>query len=225
MDNFTPSTFTPFLRRFTDERLRDTRELTALYDEVRTMHQRSRYSASDATVQTTLPIYAELIDRLPEPLGGPFAGTLGALTRMERTIFEFPEVKWGVSQFSLKEQIDLQRFLTAKRHFLTNQERVIDLLLGGLRRIFNDTFYELPELAGPSPFTTPFINAHPYPRECMSRLFGIVWDEAYIDNGLFVELGRVMHVNICAVSKITDLSNPKGRPLYAVRAYETELGF
>ncbi len=149
---------------------------------------------------------------VPEPLLTPFSGTLSSLTRMERTIFEFPEVKWGVSQLSLKEQVDLQRFLTAKRHFLTNQDRVIDLLLAGLRRIFRDVFYELPELAGPSPFTIPFINAHPYPRECMARLYGIVWDEAYIDNGLFVEVGRQMHFNICAVSKISDPNNPKGRP-------------
>jgi hypothetical protein len=211
MDDFTPSTFTPFLRRFTDERIRDTRELAALYEEVRAMHRRSVFSAEGAVITASSPIYAERIDDLPEPLVTPFSGTLSALTRMERTIFEFPEVKWNVSQFSLKEQVDLQRFLIAKRHFLTNQDRVIDLLLGGLRRIFNDTFYELPELAGPSPFTIPFINAHPYPRECMARLFGIVWDEAYIDNGLFVELGQVMHANICAVSKISDPSNPKGR--------------
>jgi len=212
MDDFTPSTFTPFLRRFTDERIRDTRELAALYDEVRAMHRRSVFSAEGAVITASAPIYAERIEDLPEPLVTPFSGTLSALTRMERTIFEFPEIKWNVSQFSLKEQVDLQRFLIAKRHFLTNQERVIDLLLGGLRRIFNDTFYELPELAGPSPFTIPFINAHPYPRECMARLYGIVWDEAYIDNGLFVELGQVMHANICAVSKINDPSNPKGRP-------------
>jgi hypothetical protein len=212
MDTFGPSAFTPFLRRFTDERLRDTRELSALYAEVRAMNQRSKYRETDAAIQTSLPVYRRLIDDLPEPLGAEFAGTLSSLTQMEKTIFEFPEIKWNVSQLSLKEQVDLQRFLTAKRHFLTNQERVIDLLQGGLLRIFEAIFYELPELASPSPFTIPFINAHPYPKKLLAMLYGIVWDQSYVDNGLFVELGRTMHLNICAVSKISDPQNPKHRP-------------
>jgi hypothetical protein len=206
-----PSAFTPFIRRFTDERLRDARELSALYAEVRAMAQRSTYAEADAAIHSSLPVYAQFIDGLAEPLITPFSGALASLTRMERTIFEFPEIEWSVSQLSLKEQVDLQRFLIAKRHFLTNQERVIDLLQGGLYRLFEAILDEPPALAGPSPFTIPFIKTRPHPRKLMDKLYGVVWDQAYVDNGLFVELGRAMHLNICAVSKIPDPQNPKSR--------------
>ena len=219
-----PSTFTPFFRRFTDERLRDTRELSALYNEVRAMHLRSPYCESDAAIQASLSVYAKHIAGLPEPLATEFSGTLSGLTRMEGTIFEFPEIKWNVSQLSLKEQVDLQRFLTAKRHFLTNQERVIDLFQRGLDRLFDALFYELPELASPSPFSIPFINAHPYPKQLLDMLYGIVWDQAHIDNGLFVELGRAMHANICTISKIADPENPKNRSYIIPSEHDAPLG-
>lgn len=208
-----PSTFTPFLRRFTDERVRDARELTALYAEVRSLHLRSRFCAEDAVVETLGPVYTRFKGDLSEPLATAFAGALGGLAELERTIFEFPQIDWDTSQLSLKEQVDLQRFLIAKRHFLTNQERVIGLFQRGLDRLFDAVFYELPELAGPSPFTIPFINAHPYPKQLMDALYGVVWDEAHIDNGLFVELAHTMHANMCKVSKIVDPENPKNRPL------------
>jgi hypothetical protein len=219
-----PSAFTPFFRRFTDERLRDTRELSALYAEVQAMHLHSPYCASDAVIQVTVPVYGKHVRNLPEPLAIEFSGALSGLTRLEGTIFEFPEIKWNVSQLSLKEQVDLQRFLTAKRHFLTNQDRVIDLFQRGLDRLFDALFYELPELASPSPFTIPFINVHPYPKQLMDMLYGIVWDQANIDNGLFVELGRAMHANICVVSKITDPENPKHRPYIIPSEHDAPLG-
>ncbi|MBI4273943.1 MAG: hypothetical protein HY659_04520, partial [Rhizobiales bacterium] len=43
-----PSPFTPFLRRFTDERARDLSETIALYDEVRAAHRASVWAKADA---------------------------------------------------------------------------------------------------------------------------------------------------------------------------------
>jgi hypothetical protein len=212
MDSFRPSSFTPFLRRFTDERLRDTRELAALYAEVRTMHLRSSFASASSAIDASAPVYATFYERLPEPLITPFADALSSISRSERTLFEFPEIRWSVAQLSLKEQVDLQFFLTAKRHFLTNQERVIDRFRDGLTRIFDSVFRALPEFEDPSPFTIPFVHAHPQPKLMMDVLFSTVWDPAYADSGLFAELNHAMLLNICAVSKIADPYNPGNKP-------------
>ena len=212
MEPYKPAVFTPFLRRFTDERARDLGQLRTLYNEVRSMHFKSRYAAEGAAVDSGTPVYAHYIDQLPESLITPFCGVLNELTRLEQTIFEFPEIKWDVAQLSLKEQVDLERFLTAKRHFLVNEERVMDMFYQGLRRLFDTMTEDLPEFQGPSPFTIPLINTLPEPKKLIDRIYAIIWTQGFIDNGLFVELGRVLHANICAASGITDPLNPKQKP-------------
>src|ERR1700729_1850300 len=100
-DDFTPSTFTPFSRRFTDERARNLSQLRALYDEVRRMHYASPYADEDAVVNTCGRIVGSF-GGLPDALHGPFSRTLLNLANLETTIFEFPEIKWDVAQLSLK---------------------------------------------------------------------------------------------------------------------------
>lgn len=208
MDAFKPTTYTPFLRRFTDERLRDERELSALYAEVLERHRRSPYAEPEADVRVASRIY-EYLDAVPDILREPFAGTLLELVRLETTLFVFPEVKWGLAQLSLKEQVDLQRFLIAKRHFLTNHERVVDLLQRGLLTIFTHIFDDVAELVEPSPFSIPYILTHPAPKELLDSLYSVLWSQPFIDNGIFVELSQRMYANLCAVSKINDPHKPK----------------
>jgi len=186
--------------------------LRTLYSEVRALHRQSRYAAENARIELGTPIYRDFIDEVPETLVGAFCGTLDRLIRLETTILDFPEINWDIAHLSLKEQVDLERFLTAKRHFLTHEERVVDFLHGGLHQIFAAVIRNLPHLSGPSPFTIPLIYTLPEPRKLLDRCYGIIWSQSYIDNGLFVEVGNAMHRNICAVSKITDLLNPSNRP-------------
>jgi hypothetical protein len=208
-DDFMPSTFTPFARRFTDERARNLSELRILYAEVRAMHYASPYAEELAVVAACSPVVEDLRDRLSETLHAPFAHAILGLTRLETTIFEFPEIKWDVAQLSLKQQVDLERYLTAKRHFLTNDERVLDFFRGGLYRVFDQLTANLPKTSEASAFTLPLIHTLPEPRKLMDRLFGILWDQRYIDDGLFVEVTKVMIANVCAVSGIDDPDNPK----------------
>jgi hypothetical protein len=211
VDDFTPSTFTPFSRRFTDERARNLSELRALYDEVRRMHYASPYAGEDAVVNTCGRIVGSF-GGMPEALHGPFSRTLLNLANLETTIFEFPEIRWDVAQLSLKQQVDLERYLTAKRHFLVNEERAVDFLLGGLYLTLDAITGDLPEISETSPFTIPLINVLPTPKKVLDRLFAILWHPNYVDDGLFVEVTQTMHANLCAVSKIADPQNPKGRP-------------
>lgn len=206
------SVFTPFFRRFTDERADDLERLRVLYAEVRKMHLASPYADEKAYIHASQDVYATFVNRIPEPLQGRFCGVLGALTRMEKTIFTFPEIKWDVEQLSLKEQVDLERFLTSKRHFLTHHEKVISLFQEGLHDIFEAIFNELPQLETPSPFTIPFYHVHPEPKKMLLALYSIVWRDRYIENAVFVDLGHELNENICAVSKIADKTNPTNKP-------------
>jgi len=209
VDPFSPTSFTPFLRRFTDERSRDLAGLKALYREVRALHLASKYAKEGAVIPILSPIYIYVGNRLPEPLTMPCAKALRDLAYQETAIFSFPELKWDIGQLSLKEQVDLERFLTAKRHFLSNQDRVIDFLQGGLFRLFDAATRELPEFSDASPFNIPFIYVLPEPKKLLDSFYGILWTQSYIDNGLFVEVSTRMHMNICAVSGIADPYEPK----------------
>src|SRR5665213_932865 len=93
-EDFTPSTFTPFARRFTDERARSLKELKTLYDDVRRMHYASRYAEELAISAICHPIFENLKHRIPEQLIDPFGLGLIHLTRLETTILEFPDIEW-----------------------------------------------------------------------------------------------------------------------------------
>lgn len=207
-----PSVFTPFLRRFTDERAQDLGDLRALLDEVLALNRRSVLSGDSAALDLGWPIYKRFSEGLPRALDQALAQTFDGIIGLEPTIFGIPDTDWNLSQLSLKEQVDLQRFLLAKRHVLTNEKRILGLFTDGLERLLGTIFDGAPAFGEASSFTIPFILTLPQPRQMLDRLYAIVWHQPFIDAGLFVELGRIMHHNICVASKIDDPSNPKNRP-------------
>ena len=78
-------------------------------------------------------------------------------TPARAAVFGVPESNGTWRSLSLKEQVDLERFLTAKRHFLKNEARVIELsshgrALSTLRRVLPS---ELPEFYGPCAVHNP----------------------------------------------------------------------
>ncbi|MEJ0042774.1 MAG: hypothetical protein WDM81_11460 [Rhizomicrobium sp.] len=90
MDDFTPSVFTPFLRRFTDERARDTADIAALYARVAKMHADSVFTGEDGR-----ELIAGLVRRKYEHLASAsvlpaFDRALDAILRLETPIFELP---------------------------------------------------------------------------------------------------------------------------------------
>src|SRR5581483_4598790 len=131
-----PSAFTPFLRRFTDERARDLSETRALYEEVRAAHLASLWSKDEAVER----VNGFVADWVGKVVGLPKSkAILEALDRCQRavlaletTIFASPKVDWDIAVLSLKEQVDLRRFLRAQQHFLANDDRVSDLLTTAL---------------------------------------------------------------------------------------------
>src|ERR1700679_1875692 len=74
MEPFKPSAFTPFLRRFTDERARDLSELRALYRDVRKLHYASPYCQEDTLYAIGRDLYGRYAERFPDDaVLGPLA--------------------------------------------------------------------------------------------------------------------------------------------------------
>jgi hypothetical protein len=64
----------------------------------------------------------------------------------ETTIVSFPDIDWSRARLSMKEQVDLRRFLRAKEHFLANRDRVFELWVTALCNVFGGIINELPSV-------------------------------------------------------------------------------
>jgi hypothetical protein len=209
LESFTPSAFTPFLRRFTDERARDLSDTKALYNRVRDLHYASPYCKPDADHPMGGEVYGAACSELDEHLSQIFGRTIHALLMHERPIFEFPNIDLARAQLTLKEQTDLRYFLRAKEYFHAHEEKVAALITGCLSLIFSHIAGMLPASAESSPFTIPLIYTIPEPKKLLADIYGTLWRQQYIDNGLFVEVTRTMFLNMCRVSGIADPYEPK----------------
>ncbi len=207
MEPFRPSAFTPFLRRFTDERARDLSELRSLYRQVQALHYASPYSGERAVYEIGSDLYGKCAALFPDDVLAPIAGLMSEITRLERPIFEFPDIPWDIAHLTLKEQVDLNRFLTAKQYFHAHEERLIAEFKEGLERIFEVLTFGLPQMLGPSPFNVPMMNALSEPRLLIDRLYSIVCDEKYMNLGLFAELRERTYANLCQASNVVPHSD------------------
>ena len=207
--DITPSAFTPFLRRFTDEKARDLDDTRALYQRVRALHKASLAGEAYALQRVADAIYHRFEDRVPEGLSDIFYGALCEILALERTIFVFPEVRWDIAKLSLKEAVDLRHFLRAKEHFHANEQKVLDLLQEALANAFGSAADLLPETRTPSPFTLPLIYGMGDPKWYLDATLGEFAQDKYRDNGLFVELFNRLYLNACEVSGISDPYHPK----------------
>jgi len=211
-ERFALSAFTPFARRFTDEKAQDLRDTQELYARVRAMHLRSRFVGKSGDIEIGGAIWGECSHNVSEPLETYFIHTIHSLLQHERVIFEFPEIDLRTAHLSLKELVDLRHFLRAKEYFHTHEEKIVGLLVDGLGRVFSAIGSQLPAVFAPSPFTIPLIFLLPEPKGFIDQLYGELKQTHYMDHGLFVEVFRKMYLNLCEVSGVVDPYEPK-KPL------------
>jgi hypothetical protein len=222
----TYSVFTPFLRRFTDEIARDLSDTRALYENVRAAHLASPFAQPDIVerVHNAIATKVEEIVTLPSylPLGKVLDKAMWALLVQETTIFALPDMRWDVATLSMKEQVDLRRFLRAKEHFLGNSDRVLEILVLTLGNVFGGVLKELPSIEGADDETLkiPLLALLPNIGNIVERITGTFFDETVVNVGLFREVQDRLYYNACHASGIDPHSDSK-RPI--VTAGDSEL--
>jgi hypothetical protein len=202
-----PPVFTPFLRRFTDERARDLADTIALYNRVRAMHCASLWSkpgTADAVAHLVLDRVAETIALPAAPtILDAIAQSLLRLIELETTIFSSPDIDWNDAVLSLKEQVDLRRFLRAQEHFLSHEDRVGHQFVTTLESIMGNIILAMPSLpqhASASIFTVPLIALVSNPGEIVDGIIAAVIDNDVQEAGLFTAVTRRIYESVCAVS-------------------------
>ncbi|MGY4282718.1 hypothetical protein ACVWXO_001938 [Bradyrhizobium sp. LM2.7] len=223
-----PSAFTPFLRRFTDERARELSDTITLYDQVRAAHCGSMWAQEESIARANAYVaeqVGEIIER-PAP-----TTVMKALDRcqeqilaLETTIFSWPEMDLNTATLSIKEHVDLRRFLRAKQHFLANDERVGDLLITALRNVgwgFISSLPELSENTDAAPLTVPLISLLRNPHEIVDRIIGTICKKEHVEAGLFTTLYERLYANLCEASGNSPEDEKPRRPM--IYAADSEL--
>jgi hypothetical protein len=203
-----PSVFTPFLRRFTDERALDIAETRELYRSVDARHKATVWSGQNAIQHLTETILEGLAVDVPYDLRRNSYGLVKSLLELETTIFRSADDP-DIGALSLKELVDLRRFLRAQEHFLDHEEETIDLLVAYIQGIVEGTIKELPKLDAPSPFTVPLINLISNPGNMVERIVGSISIDKLAELGMFAEVGAAVDDNINTAYKIDPKSPPK----------------
>lgn len=192
-----PSVFTPFLRRFTDEKSRDIAETRALYEAVTSRHRETRWLKEEAIEDLAEYLLGEIAVPIPETLGIPTFELIVELLKLEKPIFEAPPTDLDFTALSLKELVDLRRFLRAQEHFLDHEDKTLDILAGHILGILDGVMGELPKLDAPSPFTIPLIHVLPNPQMVIEKIHGSLIKDQALDLGLFTEINDQRELNLC----------------------------
>lgn len=217
-----PPVYTPFLRRFTDEPARDLSDTIALYHQVQTSFLASPWSKPDTPNRfnaLVVGLVADKIDLDPAQAVLPaFDRCQKKLLSLETTIFSFPSIDWNNARLSMKEQVDLRRFLRAQQYFLGNQDRISEILATALGNIFAGIISELPvtpEVSGDTHFTIPLIVLFRDPGSVVDKIIGTVCTEQHNEVGLFTELQHRLYENVCAASGVVPEDERKKRLITA----------
>jgi hypothetical protein len=198
------------LRRFTDERARDVSETIALYDDVRSKFLASVWSQEDIIERVNTVIAERVADVVDLPASPTLLRALDtcqqAILRLETTLFTAPNAEWNIATLSLKEQVDLRRFLRAQQHFLANDDRISTMLVDALGNVFAGIISELPaipsEEADTAAFTAPLVSLMPDPGGTIQRVTNTLCKGELGDAGLFATLLHQLWRNICAASGV-----------------------
>ena len=213
-----PSAYTPFLRRFTDERARDLEDTIALYRRVKARHNASCWSNETIIDKLSYQIVMRVADLVEIPVFEPVTRALTTcqydIIALEETIFTMPEIDWGSAVLTLQEQVDLRRFLRAKEYFLANEENVADELATALINLFAGIINELPkgdqsEHDTEATFTVPLYSTVRDINDLVDRALGTIYKSKLAELGLFTALHDTIYRNACEASGIPLNTEPK----------------
>ena len=199
-----PDVFTPFVRRFTDEHARSLKDTRKLYARVTAAHRGSRWGREGALEEVSNEIVQSVCKTIELPNYTPLAETLDAcqleLLALETTIFSTPEVDFS-KPLSLKEQVDLNRFLRSQDHFLSHQEQTYELLSDALTSVVVTVLKSLPTFEQAA-FAVPLISLAHNPGRLVDSIINIFANPKHAELGIFAGLTAQLHRNINRASGI-----------------------
>jgi hypothetical protein len=222
-----PSPYIPFLRRFTDERARDLADTVVLHNRVRERFQNSVWSNEDAIERISNHIAEFVLEEASLPdIGGLAAGLDRCQTevlKLETTVFSCPAIRWPHANLSLKEQVDLRRFLRAQEHFLDNDARAAETLADAIAGVSLGLVREFQTLPGSqaSSFTVPLVSLLADPGEIIDAIIRAYCKSEHGELGLFASLQKQFWINICAASGVSPDDEKPRKPL--ITAAESDL--
>ena len=198
-----PSVFTPFLRRFTDERSLDLAETRELFRNVTSRHRVSGYADDDSIKRLTQAIMDELAVDVPDVLWHPVCGLVIDILEHEKPMFQVLDSDIELEKLSLKELVDLKRFLRSQEYFLNHSDRACEELSEIIVFIIEDVLSALPKLEENSPFTLPLINLLPDASSIVEMINRSLIKPHILELGLFTEVGAAIEENVCRAYGLT----------------------
>jgi hypothetical protein len=195
---------------------------------VRTAHLASLWSQQDAIDR----VNSFVVDWVGKVVGLPESIVIGeALDRcqkgvlaLETTIFTLPKIDWDIAVLSLKEQVDLRRFLRAQQHFLANDDRISSLLATALGNVFGGIISELPavpESGDDLALTVPLVTLMRDPGSTVDRIIGTLLKNELAEAGLFTTLQQQLYENTCLASGLSPNDEKHRKPF--ITADDSEL--
>lgn len=143
---------------------------------------------------------------------------------LETTVFSFPEIQFRSAVLSLKEHVDLRRFLRAKQHFLANDDRIGNLLVEILGVVFSGIISRLPRLeetAGEAQLSVPLVCLMRKPGDLVDAIIGTFCTKELVEAGLFTTLQECLYSNVCSASGVSPEDEKHRRQL--ITANNSEL--
>ena len=214
MNSNRPAVFTPFLRRFTDERAHDLAETITLYKRVAAARRATIWAKDDAIERVNSVVVDQVTEIVELPKSLPLCEALDTclleLLALETTIFSERAVDFSKS-LSLKDQVDLNRHLRAQEYFLEHDDRIFDQLVTALRNISAGIIQSHPGLSD-SAFTVPLISLLSNPHDVVDRIIGTICASELVDVGLFTAVQDQIYLNMCRFSNVP-LDGSSKKPL------------
>lgn len=210
-----PSAYTPFLRRFTNERARELTDSRYLFEEVSARYKASGWSDQSAifTLLSDLSIRVDELGGIPDSIENPFTQFSTALLSLESALFPIEEVDWN--ELLLDEQVNLRTQLRAQEFFLAHETQCTEALIETMALFMSGIASDIVTTDSPDPlFELPLFFLLKDTNDTIEAIFATLADEKFIKLGLFEDVGRQLYLNLAHASGLVPDTEQKKPFIY-----------
>ncbi|MEW8309335.1 MAG: type IV secretion system DNA-binding domain-containing protein [gamma proteobacterium symbiont of Ctena orbiculata] len=198
-----PSAYTPFFRRFTDERARELSDSKQLFSEVTKQYLASGWADNSAfsALQEELQPQVEELDGIPDSLKGSFTKFYATLLSKEKYLYQIEEVNWN--KLTIDEQVKIREQLRTQQYFLSHETECTEKLIETITNYMVGIADNLVITDSPNPlFTVPLFSLLKDTNETIEAIYATLANQEFIKLGLFEDIGRQLYLNLAHASGI-----------------------